>query len=83
MAVSKVVYNQKTLIDLTSDTVVPEALLKGFTAHKADGTIVTGTMFNGYPNRYSLYDPLQDSSERNITDGVQNVIQGKTVYQKV
>ena len=28
MPVSKVVYGQQTLIDLTSDTVTPEALLK-------------------------------------------------------
>lgn len=28
MPVSKVVYGQQTLIDLTADTVIPEALLK-------------------------------------------------------
>lgn len=41
MPVSKVVYGQQTLIDLTADTVIPEALLKGYTAHRSDGSVVT------------------------------------------
>lgn len=43
MAANKVVFGNKVLIDLTGDTVTEEALLKGYTAHKADGTIITGT----------------------------------------
>lgn len=43
MAVSKVIYGGNTLIDLTSDTVVKEKLLKGYTAHGANGELVTGT----------------------------------------
>lgn len=43
MAISKVVYGNQVLIDLTQDTVVEEKLLSGYTAHKADGTIITGT----------------------------------------
>lgn len=43
MAVNKVVYNRNILIDLTSDTVTAATLKKGYTAHKADGTVVTGT----------------------------------------
>lgn len=43
MAISKVVYGSETLIDLTADTVEPSKLLKGFTAHGADGEKVTGT----------------------------------------
>ena len=50
MAANKVVFGNKVLIDLTGDTVTEEALLKGYTAHKADGTIITGTAFAGYPN---------------------------------
>ena len=38
MAANKVVFGNKVLIDLTGDTVTEEALLKGYTAHKADGT---------------------------------------------
>lgn len=43
MAVSKVIYGGNTLIDLTADTVVKDKLLKGYTAHGADGELVTGT----------------------------------------
>lgn len=42
MAISKVVYGNTTLIDLTTDTVEASNLLEGETAHKADGTSVTG-----------------------------------------
>ena len=41
MAANKVVFGNKVLIDLTGDTVTEEALLKGYTAHKADGTIIS------------------------------------------
>lgn len=43
MAISKVIYDGRTLIDLTSDTVDAAHLLKDYTAHGADGTSVTGT----------------------------------------
>lgn len=41
--INKVVYGNRTLIDLTGDTVSAEKLLKGIKAHGADGTVVTGT----------------------------------------
>lgn len=41
--INKVVYGNKTLIDLTQDTVSAEHLYKGTTAHKSDGTVITGT----------------------------------------
>ena len=44
MAVNKVVYNAKVLLDLTSDTVTPAMLAKGVTAHDKSGTKITGTM---------------------------------------
>ncbi len=48
MAVNKVVVNtdngEQTLIDLTEDSVTPEALAKGATAHNAKGEQITGTM---------------------------------------
>lgn len=42
-AISKVVYGNTTLIDLTSDTVEASKLLSGYTAHGRDGEAVTGT----------------------------------------
>lgn len=83
MAISKVVYNGRTLIDLTGDTITEETLLKGYTAHKADGTQVVGTVFADYPDQYSFLDFLQDSNGDNILDNSNNVLQGETVYKKV
>lgn len=55
--VSKVIYGNQTLIDLTSDTVTAATLLEGYTAHGADGNIIVGTASGGgggsslvYPN---------------------------------
>lgn len=44
MGVSKVEFGGKTLVDLTGDTVNPQSLLKGETAHGADGEPVEGAM---------------------------------------
>lgn len=43
MAISKVVYGAKTLVDLTGDTVTADDVLEGATFHAADGTQQTGT----------------------------------------
>ena len=40
--ISKVVYGNQTLIDLTGDSVVASALLSGYTAHGADGEAISG-----------------------------------------
>lgn len=83
MATNKVVYSGRTLIDLTGDTVTEETLLRGYTAHKADGTQVVGTAFANYPDRYSFLDSLQDSNGENILDNSNNVLRGETMYKKV
>ena len=43
MAVSKVIYGNTTLMDLTADSVVANKLLYGYTAHGADGEAITGS----------------------------------------
>lgn len=82
MAANKVVYGNKTLIDLTGDTVTEDALIRGYTAHKADGTIITGTAFAGYPDEWAFYDELWDSDGNPIYDSSGNTMEGKTVYRK-
>jgi predicted MPP superfamily phosphohydrolase len=51
MGVNKVTFNTEngveTLIDLSNDTVTPETLAEGETAHDASGNIITGTMTGG------------------------------------
>lgn len=41
--VNKVIYGGQTLIDLTADTVTPEMLAEGYTAHDASGALIIGT----------------------------------------
>lgn len=43
MAISKVIYGNNTLIDLTTDTVEASKLLSGYTAHGRDGEAITGS----------------------------------------
>ena len=47
MAVNKVVYGTTVLVDLTGDSVTPDKLLKGATAHDASGEPITGTLEAG------------------------------------
>ena len=69
MAISKIVYGGNTLIDLTSDTVTKEKLLKGATAHGADGEVITGTC---------EYDA--NTQDATATDA--EILAGKTAYNK-
>ena len=47
MGVSKVEYNNETLIDVSNDTVTPQSLAKGYTAHNSNGDPIVGTMTSG------------------------------------
>jgi len=49
MGNSKIILGNETLIDLTSDTVTPDTLLAGTTAHDRSGNQVTGTVY-GVPS---------------------------------
>ena len=44
MGVSKVVYGNDTVIDLTGDTITADRLCAGCTAHGADGEAIMGTL---------------------------------------
>lgn len=62
MEASKVVLaNGEVLIDLTEDTVAPETLAEGVTAHGADGKPIVGTMRTGTTEVWTL--TLEDGTE--------------------
>lgn len=46
-SINKVIFGSDTLIDLTEDTVSPETLGKGVTAHDKSGVPIVGTMESG------------------------------------
>lgn len=69
MAISKVIYGGRTLIDLTADTVTADKILKAYTAHGADGEPITGTC-------------TFDSDTTDATASDAEILSGKTAYVK-
>lgn len=56
MGNSKINFGDETLIDLTGDSVTPEAMLAGVTAHNAAGDPIEGTLVPG-DMKTAVYDP--------------------------
>lgn len=71
------------MIDLTGDTVTEETLLKGCQAHRADGTIIIGTMLSRCPAEFIIEEKISDSSGQNVQDEDGNVVKGGIKYQRV
>lgn len=70
MAVNKVVYGTTVLVDLTEDTVTPDKLLKGYTAHDASGGPITGTLeagSGGSSNNCEAYHITSASAKLSFT----------------
>lgn len=66
-AISKVVYGNTTLIDLTSDTVAADKLLKNYTAHGRDGELITGSC-------------EFDADTSDATASTSDILSGETAY---
>ncbi len=66
MAVNKVEVDGETKLDLTADTVTPETLLKGATAHNAAGEAIVGSII--MPT-YALVVKTSPSSAITVTKG--------------
>lgn len=64
---NKIIYGGQVLLDLTGDTVTPEKLAKGITAHDKSGTNITGT------NTY-------DADTQDATATAAELLAGKTAY---
>lgn len=69
MGVSKVIFGDETIIDLTADTVTEDKVLVGYTAHGADGEKITGTC-------------NFDSNTQDATATAAEILVGKTAYNK-
>lgn len=69
MAINKVIYDGKTLVDLTADTVTADKILKGYTAHDKAGDAITGTS-------------TLDSDTTDATASVSEILKGQTVYAR-
>lgn len=69
MAISKVVFGNTTLIDLTADTIAAADLAYGKTAHGANGELITGTS-------------TKDSDTDDATAVAGEILSGKTAYAR-
>lgn len=67
MAISKIVYSGRTLIDLTSDTITADKLKKGYTAHGADGEVINGSCEH-------------DANTQDATAAETEILAGETAY---
>lgn len=66
-SINKVVLNGDVKIDLTEDTVTPQTLMRGVTAHSSSGQNITGTMTP------VLYGEAQNLTEAQKTQAQQNI----------
>ena len=66
--VSKVIYGNETIMDISSDTIVATALLSGYTAHDASGAPITGSC-------------TFDANTKDATALVGEILYGKTAYK--
>ncbi len=69
MAINKVIYDGKTLIDLTGDSVMKDKLLTGYTAHDKSGEVIEGTC------------PF-DVDSTDATATAAEILEGQTVYAR-
>lgn len=83
LSVNKVVYNNETLIDLTTDTVTPEYLLWKQTAHQANGSKIDGLLLENWPDTQLFHDTLDDSDGNKIVDSEENEINGAIIYKRL
>lgn len=66
---NKVIYGNTVLIDLTADTVTPDKILTGFTAHDQSGSVIIGNC-------------EFDVDSGDATVQVAEIIKGKTAYAR-
>lgn len=69
MAYNKIIYDGKTLIDLTADTVVADKLLSGYKAHNKSGAVITGAC-------------TFDADTSKATAAAAEILKDKTAYVK-
>lgn len=67
MAINKIIYGGRTLLDLTGDTATADKVAKGLTFHDKSGAQVTGTS-------------TLDSDTQDATAAVAEILIGKTAY---
>lgn len=80
MAINKVVYDGNVLIDLTKDSVTPETLAQGVTAHDSAGNLIVGAAkvggLEGIGNEYLWEKRTKEIVEGGVTETSQTASAG-------
>lgn len=75
-------YGDKTLIDLSSDTIEPQYLVTGFVTRDKTGKQITGTFASGFPDILNVESMISDEKGATLTDESNNKITGSVTYKK-
>ena len=75
-AINKVILGEKTLMDISEDTVSEDNLLEGATAHAADGTQITGKVVVA-----EIVDNLEDQSPDKALSANQGKVLKDYIYK--
>jgi hypothetical protein len=77
---NKIIYGNQTLLDLTGDTVSPETLAEGVTAHNSRGELIVGTMTAGGGTPFGICSTAASTKMKEVTiDGVTDLTAGLTI----
>lgn len=80
MAVNEVIYGDRVLISLTSDTVTAETLAEGVTAHDASGEVITGTMSSNTVSVPGYWQTHLDERVENIRAAFESAGRNKSAF---
>lgn len=65
---NKIIVNGIIKLDLSNDTVKSDAMLYGYSAHKSNGDVITGSLFENRPTEETIIEDMTDSNGENILD---------------
>ncbi len=80
MAVNKVCYGDRTLVDMTDATATAETILAGYTAYGADGQLITGAAKSARLAEQTITLPASGWSGRRQTVAVPGVTADCVVF---
>ena len=80
---NKVIYHDKTLIDLTGDTVTADKIFSGYTAHDKSGKKITGTFMSDLPFGFGVEGMIEDDNGNTLFDDSNVSFIGEVMYRMV
>lgn len=79
MAVNKVIYGDRTIVDMTDATATSETVLKGYTAYGADGVQIAGTVSATTRQEVTISLPLSEWADGQQIISIPSVMPESTI----